>query len=601
MSKRFRGVILAIALVAGFSYLYPTLKWYFLFDEGKKSEINSTIEDVRQKNNLRSTESLTTLIDLIREDATAPLPKEFSFLKLPTKSRLEASGKKANSPMQIADVFGVFSRGALSAELENHYAVEAINDRRILNQVIRLGLDIYGGISVILEAVPESLVDRLGREPTPDEIEIAMNGVNDALTGRIDTFGVSEPQIRRLGDRQILLELPGEADQEQVKRYISGAGGLAFYLENTEATETLDSLFHSMTGTVAFHGRDEGRIVEHETIELNREGRPVDPQIDSVLPAGLIVRGFYIKDSYGIDRLRSYVVLEPDPILDGTHINDVGIFSDSFSGTPRVNFQLDQEGGTLLYNATQGAVGRTMVTVVGDRVRSGAVIQEALSTNVSVSGLDQKEASDLSLLLQTASLPIDFEIVSQDFVGPALGGQTIRYGLFAVLGGLIAVLLFMVIWYKGSGLIAGVVLLLNFFLILCLLSVMNFTLTLTSIASLILTVGMAVDANVIIFERIKEELALGKTRAIAVDIGFRRAFSTILDANVTTFIAAVFLSILGKGAIQGFAVVLSIGIASTLFCALFVARLLFDVGTETLHHKKISISWSLEKKSQKKS
>jgi preprotein translocase subunit SecD len=180
---------------------------------------------------------------------------------------------------------------------------------------------------------------------------------------------------------------------------------------------------------------------------------------------------------------------------------------------------------------------------------------------------------------------------NQQAIGAALGEDSIAEGLMAITIGFLAVIIFMFLYYKGAGLVSDLALVLNLIFIVAVLSAFNLTLTLTSIAGLILTVGMAVDANVIIFERIKEEYRIGKSASAAVKAGFRKAFWTVMDANITTFIAAIFLSQLGSGPIQGFAYTLAVGIVSSMFTALFVSRLVFDFGLETLKLKKLSISW----------
>jgi preprotein translocase subunit SecD len=186
---------------------------------------------------------------------------------------------------------------------------------------------------------------------------------------------------------------------------------------------------------------------------------------------------------------------------------------------------------------------------------------------------------------------VELEVVNQQAIGASLGEDTIRQGLYALSGGLLVVLLFMLVFYKGAGINAVVAQVLNIYLMFSILSAFNFTLTLPSIAGFILTIGMAVDANVIIFERMKEEMRLGKGRKAVVDAGFDKAFWAIMDSNITTFIAALFLSQLGSGPIQGFAVSLAIGVFSSVFTALFVSRLIFDFGTDVLGSKKVSVSW----------
>ena len=194
-------------------------------------------------------------------------------------------------------------------------------------------------------------------------------------------------------------------------------------------------------------------------------------------------------------------------------------------------------------------------------------------------------------MLETGALPVPLEVVSQQAVGASLGEDAIRQGVRAIAVGMAAVLVFMLFYYQLAGLIANLALVLNLFFLVAVLSAFNFTLTLPSIAGVILTVGMAVDANVIIYERIKEEYRLGKTAGAAIQAGYAKAFWTVMDANITTFIAAVALSYLGSGPIRGFAVTLSVGILSSMFSALVISRLIFDFLTETLGMQRLSISW----------
>ncbi|MDY5818737.1 MAG: protein translocase subunit SecD, partial [Treponema sp.] len=201
---------------------------------------------------------------------------------------------------------------------------------------------------------------------------------------------------------------------------------------------------------------------------------------------------------------------------------------------------------------------------------------------------------NIKKVLQTAWLNVPLEVESQQVIGASLGEDSIRAGAKAILLGLGLILIFMLIYYKASGINAVVAQVLNLFIMFSVLSAFNLTLTLSSIAGMILTIGMAVDANVLIFERIKEELRQGKSRPAAVSMGFDNAFWAIMDSNITTFIAAIFLSQLGTGAIQGFAVSLAIGVVSSVFTALFVSRLIFDFDTDVLHAKKVSIGWGIK-------
>ncbi len=306
---------------------------------------------------------------------------------------------------------------------------------------------------------------------------------------------------------------------------------------------------------------------------------------------------FVTKDEYGIDELVRYIVIKQDIQengLDGSHITDAQFARDPVTNQPVVNFVLDGEGADKFAKLTRDNVNSSLGIVMDNTVRAYATITEEIPTGqVRISGFDQAEAEDIATTLRTAALPIDLNILNQESVGASLGDQAIQAGLRAIALGFGLVIIFMAIYYKGAGLTADLILILNLVFIVSILSVFNLTLTLTSIAGIILTVGMAVDANVIVFERIREEYRLGKSPQASVEAGFQKAFWTIVDANTTTFIAAIFLSQLGTGPIQGFAVTLAVGILSSMFTALFVSRLIFDVNLDLFRRSRLSIGWGL--------
>jgi len=235
-----------------------------------------------------------------------------------------------------------------------------------------------------------------------------------------------------------------------------------------------------------------------------------------------------------------------------------------------------------------------MAVVQDGKVKAMATITEPIRSDVQITGFSTQEATDLSITLKTAALPIELTVTSQQAVGASLGEDTVQAGLLAMIIGLVLVFLFMVAIYSGSGLFADIALLLNIVIMLSVLSAFNLTLTLTSIAGLVLTVGMAVDANVIIYQRIKEELAVGKSAQASVKAGFSKAFWTIMDANVTTIIAALVLSQLGSGSVKGFANTLAVGIASSMFCSLYVVKLMFDAKVSG-KNPRLNISWRRDK------
>ena len=265
--------------------------------------------------------------------------------------------------------------------------------------------------------------------------------------------------------------------------------------------------------------------------------------------------------------------------------------SDTLTGKPVINFTLDSEGGDIFFQLTSSNVEKTLAIVLDDKVKAGARIFRGNTGICENDRFARSEADALALVLRTGAMPVDLKINNQQSIGASLGEDAIQQGLKAMVIGFAAVIIFMLLYYKGAGFVADIALIMNLFLIIGILSAFNLTLTLTSIAGLILTVGMAVDANVIIFERIKEEYRLGKSAEASIKAGFQKATWTVLDANITTFIAAVFLSQLATGPVQGFAYTLAVGIVSSMFTALFVSRLLFDFSTQTLGMKKLSIAW----------
>nr|MCR4790836.1 protein translocase subunit SecD [Treponemataceae bacterium] len=297
----------------------------------------------------------------------------------------------------------------------------------------------------------------------------------------------------------------------------------------------------------------------------------------------------------GLDERIGYLAVKKEISLEGKHIKSADIGSDQFSGRPQVDFTLDSEGADIFADFTTAHQGEQLAIISYNKVKSYARITEPITGGrVAINGFGLEEAQNLKKVLQTAWLNVPLSIESQQVIGASMGAKAIKEGLFAIIGGLVAIMIFMLIFYKGAGVNAVVAQILNMYFIFSILSAFNLTLTLSSIAGMILTIGMAVDANVIVFERIKEERRLGKSREACVAAGFDRAFWAVMDGNITTFIAAIFLSQLGTGSIQGFAVSLAIGVVSSVFTALFVSRLIFDFGTEARHKENISIGWGLK-------
>lgn len=575
MTKRLRFlIILAVVVISGW-FLYPTINWYFFVPDQQKELAQSSSGQLRDYARSEARDALEGLQDLAAEDEDAAVPEEYSYVTELARDNYELDDREIPDTWTAESVLAAFrSEQAAFDAIEEHHRdrVERLKDLK--SQIILLGLDLSGGVNVILEADEESLAERLEEEPSEEQVDEAVSLAMEILSNRIDRFGITEPQIREMEGNRISVDIPGDDDRERVNSFLMGKGSLNFHIVDDEATERL--------------------------IELQQENPGWSPEEDGVpewVPAGSEVVEYVTRDEYGLDQFVRYIVIKEnirEDGLDGQHITEAQFARDPVSNQPVVNFVLDSEGADRFSRLTRDNVGSSLAIVMDGRVRAYASIQEEIPTGqVRISGFDESEAEDIATVLRTAALPIDLNIINQQAVGAQLGEQAIQAGLRAIALGFALVIVFMLAYYKGSGALADLILVLNLFFITAILSVFNLTLTLTSIAGIILTVGMAVDANVIIFERIKEEYRLGKSPRAAVEAGFQKAFWTIMDANVTTFIAAIFLSQLGTGPIQGFAVTLAVGIVSSMFTALFVSRLIFDVSTEQFRRSKLSIGWGV--------
>jgi preprotein translocase subunit SecD len=421
----------------------------------------------------------------------------------------------------------------------------------------------------------KALSEKVGHDLSQAEREDAMKRAIEVLNSRIDQFGLTEPVIRQQGADQVYVEIPGTADPERINSIIMGKGNLAFYIVDNEATSSLNAYL-----------KDKPLGVDEGTMTVSQAG---------IVPEGKLIRKVYKKDSYGLDEFTGeYLVVEGKPGLDGSHVQSATVSSDQITGQPETNFVLDKSGGELFYELTNANVGKSLAVLLDDRVKSYARIQEPIRESVRITGFNADEAQNLATLLRSAALPVSLSVENQQAIGASLGEDAIAQGKNAIMVGLLAVFIFMFAYYKGAGVNATLAQIFNLYIMISVLTAFKLTLTLSSIAGFVLTVGMAVDANVVIFERIKEELVGGKSRKAAIDAGFDKAFWAVMDSNITTIIAALFLSQLGSGTIQGFAISLAIGNITSLFTSLFVSKLIFDFETDVLQKKTVSISWRIK-------
>jgi preprotein translocase subunit SecD len=393
-----------------------------------------------------------------------------------------------------------------------------------------------------------SLQIALSEQTLRDIEDYAVKQNLTTLRNRVNELGVAEPLVQRQGRNRIVVQLPGIQDAAAAKRIIGKTANLEFRLEAKPDTS------RALTETYPFRS-DENRKAN----------------------------------------------LERDVIITGSSVSNAQSNFDE-NGMPQVSISLDSKGGQLMNRTTRDAIQRRMAvlfvefkarmvteTVDGQQVEkrvpyvekkiiSLATIQSALGSSFRITGLDNpQEASELALLLRAGALAAPIYFVEERTVGPSMGAENIELGLTSVQIGFAIVMLFMLAYYRVFGLIANIALTLNLVMLVSVMSILSATLTLPGIAGIVLTVGMAVDANVLIFERIKEELKAGMPVQSAIHSGFARAFTTILDANVTTLIAALILFAMGTGPVKGFAITLSVGILTSMFTAIIVTRLMVNL------------------------
>ncbi len=573
MTKRFRFILLLVCIAIGGVFIYPTVQWYFFTSAEDQELAMAARPEVREYAQSQARAALTELSELAEAEPESPVPEEYRYVTSLARSQRSEDNREIPSEWTVLDVVASFPTAQdMFDAVEGHHRDRVQRLKDLQGRIVELGLDLSGGISATLAVDEEALAEDLGREPTGSDFDERIPAAIEILRSRIDEFGVSEPSIRRQGTNQIQVDIPGTQDRERVNAFLRGRGSLNFHIVNDEATE--------------------------ELIQYQRENPGWSPAADETpdfVPVGSSVKPYVQRDDYDMDRVVRYIVVHDDIDeygLEGRHIQSAQVVRDQITGRPEVNFVLDSEGADLFARLTRDNVGNSLAIVMEGNVRAYATIQSEIPVGqVRMTGFDTEQANDIATVLRTESLNVDLVVLNQQTVGAALGEDAIEAGLLAIAVGFLLVFVFMPIYYKGAGFVADIALALNLFLIVAILSVFNLTLTLTSIAGIILTVGMAVDANVVVFERIKEEYRLGKSARASIAAGFQKAMSAVLDSKITTFIAAVFLSQLGTGPVQGFAVTLAVGIVTSLFTGLFVARLAFDFSTDVFKRTKLSIAW----------
>ncbi|MBI4371165.1 MAG: protein translocase subunit SecD [Elusimicrobia bacterium] len=444
----------------------------------------------------------------------------------------------------------------------NWYSLDAAERERLEKSrerpkyLVNLGLDLRGGTHMVMELEAAKLDPKVS-------INDAMSQAIEIIRNRIDQFGVAEPLIVRQGLRWIVVQLPGVTDSAHAKELVGKTALLEFRMvdESESARQALEKILEDGSPFV---------------------GAAVSTAAAKLVPPG--DRLFTGKDG------AVYVLKEQVP-LTGAQLETAKVNTGGEYGLPVVDFKFKPEAAAAFSRLTAANVGKRMAIVLDDVVYSAPVIKGRISGGSGyVEGqFTPEDARALAIVLRAGALPAPVKVIEERVVGPSVGEDSIKDGVRSSAIGFLLVVLFMMVYYRASGIVAVIALALNLLLLLAVMAYLRSTLTLPGMAGVILSLAMAVDANVLIFERIREELRLGKPVKTALSLGYDRAFSAILDAHVTSLISAAFLFQFGTGPIKGFAVTLTIGLILSLFTSIVVTRMIFDYYLSANDAQELSI------------
>ncbi len=509
-------------------------------------------------------------------------------------------------------------------------------------QAIRLGLDLQGGMHVVLRVEKEKLPPKAREDAVERALEIIRN--------RIDQFGVTEPVIQKSGEDRIIVDLPGFTDVDRAQKLIGETAQLQFKLLESQDNATLllskiDDALVKMDETVegttpegenaakdttqadtgnvdvlqdllgegadtSAAGEDMTALTEEELdkpfsiylepipgadypeyfveTDLIPNIRAIldKPEIQKLIPSDVQFAFGRRSEVYSGREVTRFYVLKSRVQMSGEYLTDAVPQLDQY-GKPIVNFTLTREGGRIFSRVSGPNIGKPLAIVLDGKVESAPIIQDRIRDRGRITmgtGATFEEARDLSIVLKAGALPTDVQIIESSVVGPSLGRDSIHKGLTSSWIALLLVLLLIGIYYRISGVIADIALIFNLFFLLAAMAALRATLTMPGIAGIILTIGISVDANVLIFQRIREELQTGKTVRAAIEAGYDRALVAIIDSHVTTLITAAILFIFGSGPVKGFAVSLFLGVTLSLYTAVVITKAIFDIrkGYKTL-------------------
>jgi preprotein translocase subunit SecD len=467
-------------------------------------------------------------------------------------------------------------QGVKEVSFRRHWAEDLVMARKI-----NLGLDLQGGMQVTLRADFEKIGKLSGKVLTDSEKNELTQQALELLRSRVDKFGVAEPSIRPVGNQAIEIQLPGVKNPGMVRELIGKVGKVDYRLVDDDFSKRASSWIQS--------NYKQGKLPNDEN-ELDDLSLKMAEGIQ--LPETLEILFNYDRPEGTTKLVPTYpLVLSREISLAGADIKKAWVDTDEMEGLV-VHFVTTPEGAVKLADVTSKKNRQKRMAIVIDRkIRSAPAIHNQISGgSAQITGsFTQDEVRSLARIINEGALPVDLQFIEERTVGPSLGQDSIESGIRGLAAASAIVMLFMLGYYKLSGFIASIGLALNILFQMAILSWLGFTLTLPGIAGLILTIGMAVDSNVIIYERMKEELRDGKSVRMSIVHGFDRAFWTIFDSNLTTMIAAFVLLQYGTGPIKGFAVTLFIGLIASMFVALYITRFVYDLISLNKKLKKLSI------------
>lgn len=635
-----RGIIIVGFTVLATFILKPTYKWYYQLPESEKqlasvskkelSQITEKIEenvqwlrkvigDRKWFQIAKSKGSSKYLLDIRPQSTTYVLDLELD--------KLSGMIKKLNPKFsETADLEKRYMEAKkLMVEVDQ---IEAL--KKIRKTIIKMGLDLAGGVHFALGVDEEKLQANIDRkfkpqlepdkikekikaenptfteqqiqEEIPKQVEKIKeqmerilqderdNGVDRALMkirNRIDQFGVAEPIIRKGPQNTIIVELAGEKDKESSKEIVTKVGKLTLQLVDEDYLEKIGKSNADIAMSVGQGGRI-NYIIDRDFIAEQRRTK--------ALPQGTDFYWYQEMDRFSMLRNLGTLPLKTNIELDGEHINDARADFDQMGIDINVAFELDSVGATKFAQITKNNVNKRLAIVLDDVIRSAPNIQGEIPLGkAQITGkFNTEEAKNLAAILRAGALPIPLKVEEERVVGPSLGVDQINSGIQAAIYALGLLFIFLIIYYRWSGFNVNLAQILNLYFIFAIMAQLGATLTLPGIAGIVLTLGMSVDANVIINERIKEEIRGGRSMESAVQHGYQSAFRTILDSNITTLFAAVILALIGTGPIKGFGITLIIGLVMNIFTAIFVTRYIYDIFIYKFKVKKLSIGGGIK-------